>query len=104
MVLFYKDYILGEDPTDVERVMRKIRRLGAIEIALWDIAGQVDGVRPVFKGQDPQHFTEVVQQMKKAPEGFTLIKMPIAFHNPAPLNAMPGAPHGNSRALPSCLG
>jgi hypothetical protein len=39
--------------------------------------------------------------------------MPIGFHNPAQLNAMPGqwydepragAPHGNSRALPSCLG
>src|SRR5689334_3329386 len=31
MVLFYKDYILGEDPTDVERVMLKIRRLGAFK-------------------------------------------------------------------------
>jgi L-alanine-DL-glutamate epimerase-like enolase superfamily enzyme len=57
MVLFYKDYLLGEDPTDVQRVMLKIRRLGAfkpwgaavsaIEIALWDIAGQVAGV-PVY--------------------------------------------------------
>src|ERR1017187_9317066 len=28
MVLFYKDLILGEDPTAVERVMLKIRRLG----------------------------------------------------------------------------
>src|SRR5579859_49754 len=47
MVLFYKDYILGEDPTDVQRVLLKIRRMGAfkpwgsavsaIEIALWDI-------------------------------------------------------------------
>src|ERR1700678_1743270 len=45
MVLFYKDYILGEDPTDVQRVMLKIRRLGAfkpwgsavsaIGVALW---------------------------------------------------------------------
>ena len=26
MVLFYKDYLLGEDPTDVERVMLKIRQ------------------------------------------------------------------------------
>ncbi len=53
MVLFYKDYLLGEDPTDVARVMLKIRRMGAfkpwgsavsaIEIALWDIAGQVAG-------------------------------------------------------------
>ncbi|MGA3228138.1 MAG: twin-arginine translocation signal domain-containing protein [Acidobacteriaceae bacterium] len=58
MVLFYKDYLLGEDPTDVQRVMLKIRRLGAfkpwgaavsaIEIALWDLAGQVAGV-PVYK-------------------------------------------------------
>src|SRR5258706_13820597 len=58
MVLFYKDYILGEDPTDVQRVLLKIRRLGAfkpwgsavsaIEIALWDIAVQAAGV-PVYK-------------------------------------------------------
>src|ERR1700683_5194278 len=58
MVLFYKDYLLGEDPTDVQRIMLKIRRLGAfkpwgaavsaIEFALWDLAGQVAGV-PVYK-------------------------------------------------------
>jgi L-alanine-DL-glutamate epimerase-like enolase superfamily enzyme len=58
MVLFYKEYIVGEDPTDVERVMLKIRRLGAfkpwgaavsaIETALWDVAGQAAGV-PVYK-------------------------------------------------------
>jgi L-alanine-DL-glutamate epimerase-like enolase superfamily enzyme len=57
-VLFYKPYILGEDPTNVERVLRKIRRLGsfkpwgsavsAIEMALWDIAGKAAGV-PVYK-------------------------------------------------------
>ncbi len=57
-VLFYKRYIIGEDPTDVERVMMKIRRLGsfkpwgsavsAIEMALWDIAGKAAGV-PVYK-------------------------------------------------------
>src|SRR5215468_11564541 len=94
MVLFYKDYLLGEDPTDVERVMLKIRRLGAfkpwgsavsaIEIALWDIAGQVAGVpvykllggklrdrvriynggfRPAMTGQMPQHYAENVQKM-----------------------------------------
>jgi Mandelate racemase / muconate lactonizing enzyme, N-terminal domain len=54
MVLFYEQYLLGEDPTDVQRVMLKIRRMGAfkpwgaavsaIEIALWDIAGQVAGM------------------------------------------------------------
>ncbi len=57
-VLFYKDLIVGEDPTDVERVMLRIRRLGsfkpwgtavsAIEVALWDIAGKAAGV-PVYK-------------------------------------------------------
>jgi L-alanine-DL-glutamate epimerase-like enolase superfamily enzyme len=57
-VLFYRDRILGEDPTDVERVMLKIRRMGsfkpwgsavsAIEMALWDIAGKAAGV-PVYK-------------------------------------------------------
>jgi len=97
MVLFYKDYILGEDPTDVERVMLKIRRLGAfkpwgsavsaIEIALWDIAGQVAGV-PVYKllggkirdrvriynggvrfpmiGNRPQDYAENMAKMKEA--------------------------------------
>lgn len=57
-VLFYRQYILGEDPTDVERVMMKIRRMGsfkpwgsavsAIEMALWDIAGKAAGL-PVYK-------------------------------------------------------
>ena len=57
-VLFYKQYILGEDPTNVERVMQHIRRLGAfkpwgsavsaIEMALWDIAGKAAGL-PVYK-------------------------------------------------------
>jgi L-alanine-DL-glutamate epimerase-like enolase superfamily enzyme len=57
-VLFYKDYLIGEDPTNVERVMMKIRRMGsfkpwgsavsAIEIALWDIAGKAAGL-PVYK-------------------------------------------------------
>ena len=57
-VLYYRQYLLGEDPTNVERVMMKIRRLGgfkpwgsavsAIEIALWDIAGKAAGL-PVYK-------------------------------------------------------
>jgi L-alanine-DL-glutamate epimerase-like enolase superfamily enzyme len=57
-VLFYKHYIVGEDPTDVERVMMRIRRLGsfkpwgsavsAIEMALWDIAGKAANL-PVYK-------------------------------------------------------
>ena len=120
MVLFYRDYLLGEDPTDVERVMLKIRRLGAfkpwgaavsaIEIALWDIAGQVAGVpvykllggkirdrvriynggfRPPMTGQTPQDYAANVQKMKEAKEGFTLIKMAVGFHNPGMMGAIP---------------
>src|SRR5271156_4911740 len=120
MVLFYKDYLLGEDPTDVQQVMLKIRRLGAfkpwgsavsaIEIALWDIAGQVAGV-PVYKllggkirnrvrayngavrfpmtGQTPQDYAENMAKMKEAKEGFTLIKQAVGFHNPTMMHAMP---------------
>ena len=57
-VLFYKQHLLGCDPTTVERTMLKIRRLGgfkpwgsavsAIEMALWDIAGKAAGL-PVHK-------------------------------------------------------
>lgn len=57
-ILSYRDILVGEDPTDVERVMLKIRRLGAfkpwgsavsaIEIALWDVAGKAAGL-PVYK-------------------------------------------------------
>jgi L-alanine-DL-glutamate epimerase-like enolase superfamily enzyme len=135
MVLFYKNYILGDDPTDVERVMLKIRRLGAskpwgsavsaIEIALWDIAGQAarvpvyrllggkirdrvrvynGGVRFPMTGHTPQHYAEVMAKMKAAKEGFTLIKQAVGFHNPAMMRAVPdgwydeprrGAPHAD---------
>ena len=139
MVLFYKDYILNEDPTDVTRVMLKIRRLGAfkpwgsavsaIEIALWDIAGQVAGV-PVHKllggkirdrvraynggvrfpmtGQTPQDYAENMAKMKEAKEGFTLIKQAVGFHQPAMMGAIPngwydeprtGASHPNKGLL-----
>ena len=57
-IMFYRDRIIGQDPRDVERVMTRIRRLGAfkpwgaavssIEMALWDIAGQAAGV-PVYR-------------------------------------------------------
>ncbi len=57
-VLFFRDALLGEDPTDVERVMLKIRQRGsfkpwgsavsAIEMALWDVAGKAAGL-PVYK-------------------------------------------------------
>lgn len=57
-ILFYKEYILGEDPRDVERVMKRIRRMGAfkpwgtavsaIEVALWDLAGKASG-QPIYR-------------------------------------------------------
>ncbi len=128
MVLFYKDYLLGEDPTDVDRVLLKIRRLGAfkpwgsavsaIEIALWDIAGQVAGV-PVYKllggkmrdrvraynggvrfpmtGQTPQDYAENMAKMKESKEGFTLIKQAVGFHNPAMMRAVPNAWYDDPR-------
>ena len=56
-VLFYREFILGKDPTDVERVMLGIRRYGgfkpwgssvsAIEMALWDIVGKVSE-QPIY--------------------------------------------------------
>lgn len=58
IVLHYEPYLLGEDPTLVERVLLRIRRLGAakpwgsavsaIEMALWDLAGKAAGL-PVHK-------------------------------------------------------
>ncbi|WP_293856115.1 mandelate racemase/muconate lactonizing enzyme family protein [uncultured Alsobacter sp.] len=57
-VLQFRDALLGEDPTLVERVMLKIRQRGAfkpygsavsaIEMALWDVAGKAAGL-PVHK-------------------------------------------------------
>lgn len=57
-ILALRDDIVGEDPTDVARVMLKIRQRGAfkpwgsavsaIEMALWDVAGKAAGV-PVYK-------------------------------------------------------
>jgi L-alanine-DL-glutamate epimerase-like enolase superfamily enzyme len=131
MVLFYRDYLLGEDATDVNRVMLKIRRMGAfkpwgsavsaIEMALWDIAGQAAGT-PVYKllggkirdrvriynggvrfpmnGQTPQDYAENVAKMKEAKEGFTLIKQAVGFHNPAMMRAIPGGWYDEPRTGP----
>lgn len=131
MVLFYRDYLLGEDPTEVEEIVLKIRRLGAskpwgaavsaIEIALWDIAGQAAGI-PVHKllggkirdrvraynggvrfpmtGQTPQDYAENMAKMKDAKEGFTLIKQAVGFHNPAMMHAMPDGWYDEPRTGP----
>jgi L-alanine-DL-glutamate epimerase-like enolase superfamily enzyme len=57
-VMFYRQYLIDQDPTDVERVMQRIRRMGSfkpwgsavsiIEMALWDIAGKAANL-PVYK-------------------------------------------------------
>ena len=121
-VLFYKPYLMDQDPTDVGRIMTRIRRLGAmkpwgaaisaIEIALWDVAGQAAGLpvyellggkirdqvmaygnsennTPVFGPKSPQEMTEIAGMMKEAKEGYKLIKMPIAFHNAPMMTAQP---------------
>lgn len=112
-ILLLKEHIVGEDPTNVERVMLKIRRHGAfkpwgsaisaVEMALWDVAGKAAGL-PVYKllggkirdrvrvynggvrfpmpDYSPQAFAESTARMKARPEGFTIIKQPIAFHGP----------------------
>lgn len=58
IVLQLKDWIVGQDPCNVERVMKRIRVRGgfkpwgsavsAIEMALWDIAGKAAGL-PVYR-------------------------------------------------------
>jgi L-alanine-DL-glutamate epimerase-like enolase superfamily enzyme len=57
-VLFMREALIGQDPTDVERCMLRIRQRGAfkpygaavsaIEIALWDLAGKAAGL-PIYK-------------------------------------------------------
>ena len=57
-VLQLREALIGQDPTNVERVMQRIRQRGAfkpwgsavsvIEIALWDLAGKAAGL-PVYK-------------------------------------------------------
>ena len=125
-VLFYKRYVLGQDPTNVERVMLRIRRLGsfkpwgssvsAIEMALWDIAGKAAGVpvykllggkirdrvriynggiRPPLKGVSPEDYAENMREMRKSPEGFTIIKQSIGFHG-SMLARVPGSYYGEN--------
>ncbi len=101
-ILFYKPYLLGEDPTNVERVMLKIRRMGsfkpwgssvsAIEMALWDIAGKAAGV-PVYKLLGGK----IRDQVRVYNGG---VRFPMTGQNPedyaADMAKMKGAPEGFS--------
>ena len=58
LIPYFRDMIIGGDPTDVESCLRRMRRsvgfkpwgkvFSSIEMALWDIAGKEAGV-PVYK-------------------------------------------------------
>ena len=111
-VLALRDALIGADPTNVERVMLRIRQRGAfkpygaavsaVEIALWDLAGKAAGV-PIYKllggkvrdrvrvyngsirqpmtGHQPEDYARAAQQMKDAPQGFTIVKQSLGFHS-----------------------
>ena len=129
-VLHLKPALIGEDPTNVERVMRKIRQRGgfkpwgsavsAIEMALWDLAGKAAGlpvykllggkvrdrvrvyngaVRFPFTGYDPADYAENMARMKASPEGFSIIKMGIAFHSRM-TSAVPDFYYGEPQTKP----
>ncbi|MFW5880622.1 MAG: mandelate racemase/muconate lactonizing enzyme family protein [Spirochaetota bacterium] len=115
-VAFYREYILGEDPRDVARVVGRIRKLGAfkpwgsavsaIEVALLDIAGQAYGI-PIHRllggkvrdrvrmyrtgsydrrATEPEHFADNVRQALADPAGWTMIKQGIGFHSSMPVD------------------
>lgn len=109
VVMLYRDRLIGEDPTDVERVMLKIRRMGgfkpwgsavsAIEMALWDLAGKAAGL-PVHKLLGGK-----VRDKVRVYNGG--VRTPIEGHDPAGYAAamvkMKAAPQGFSiikQALP----
>jgi L-alanine-DL-glutamate epimerase-like enolase superfamily enzyme len=126
-VLFYKDYLIGEDPTNVERVMMKIRRMGsfkpwgsavsAIEIALWDIAGKAAGLPvckllggkirdkvrcyntnySIRKPVSPKDYVEYGANLKNSPYGFTIFKVAVGFHG-GMSRVVPNFTYGNTDA------
>ncbi len=128
-VLFYRDYLIGEDPRDVGRVVQRIRKLGgfkpwgsavsSIEMALWDLAGQAAGL-PIHRllggkmrdrvrvyrtagyerrGTEPEHYAETVRLALADPAGYTIIKQGIGFHSTMPAD-VPGFHYGDPRTGP----
>ena len=82
-ILHLREALLGQDPTNVERVMRRIRRRGAfkpwgsavsvIEMALWDLAGKAAGL-PVYKllgGKVRDHVRTYNGSLRTPLAGFT---------------------------------
>ena len=108
IVLQLKDWIVGQNPLHVERVMRRIRVRGgfkpfgsavsAIEIALWDIAGKAAGLpihrllggkvrdyRTLYHEPGTKHtvadYVRWAEIAKSLPEKFTMFKLPTSFHS-----------------------
>jgi L-alanine-DL-glutamate epimerase-like enolase superfamily enzyme len=115
MVAHYKDYLVGEDPTDVGLLMLRLRRLGAFKP--WDVAGQATGLpvyellggkihsrvcaygnsenmTKIFSPPTPKDFGDLAAQMKEAKEGFKLVKFPVGYHNGPMMNAVPDTWYG----------
>jgi L-alanine-DL-glutamate epimerase-like enolase superfamily enzyme len=88
--------------------------VSAIEMALWDVSGKAAGLpvhkllggkvrdevrvyngslRVPLKGYAPEDYADDVRRMLALPEGFTIIKQPIAFHSPMK-REVPGYYHG----------
>jgi L-alanine-DL-glutamate epimerase-like enolase superfamily enzyme len=114
-------YLIGEDPTQVERTMLKIRRLGAfkpwgkavssVEVALWDLAGKAAGlpihrllggkVRDRVRVYNGGHrypgdtLAETVANLKAGAEGFTMMKAGSAFHGG--MSRVPGFTYSEPR-------
>ncbi|MBZ9925637.1 mandelate racemase/muconate lactonizing enzyme family protein [Mesorhizobium sp. BR1-1-4] len=106
-VLHFREALIGEDPTDVERVMLKIRQRGsfkpygaavsAIEHALWDIAGKAykllggkvrdkvrvynGSIRQKRTGDRPEDYAADVKWMMEQPQNFFMVKQGISFHS-----------------------
>lgn len=118
----FRRLLLGEDPTDIDRCLMKIRRSGgfkpwgsvvsAIDVALHDLTGKRYGI-PVHKllggkrrdrvrvynggvrfgrdgvgredyptrGSRPEDYVDRMRRMKAAPEGFTIIKEGVGYHD-----------------------
>src|SRR5207245_4997021 len=102
--LFLKSRILGEDPLQLDKIFRRIKQFGgharqaggvcAIEMALWDIAGNAYNV-PVYvmlggklrdkirvyadttESKDPKGYAQRMKERKEV-KGLTWLKMDVA--------------------------